>query len=86
MLTLQQIIQATPAAKLRAAQYVPALNAAMVKYEINTPLEQAAFLAQIFHETGNLATVEEGLNYSAPLEEPTPNRFSSAAVPRKPEA
>jgi putative chitinase len=81
MLTLQQIIQATPAAKLRAAQYVPALNAAMVKYEINTPLEQAAFLAQIFHETGNLATVEEGLNYSAKrLTEVWPSRFPSLAV------
>lgn len=65
MITLQQIIQATPAAKLRAATYVAPLNAAMEKFGINTPLEQAAFLAQIFHESANLTAFEENLNYKA---------------------
>lgn len=77
MITLAQIISATPAAKLRAAQYVQHLNAAMGKYGINTPLRQAAFLAQIFHESGNLTAVEENLNYRAEtLVRVWPSRFN----------
>lgn len=35
------------------------LTQAMEKYEINTPKRQAAFLAQIAHESGSLKYVEE---------------------------
>jgi putative chitinase len=35
------------------------------KYAINTTLRQAAFLANIMHETNLLRTFEENLNYSA---------------------
>ena len=35
------------------------------KYAINTTLRQAAFLANIIHETNLLRTFEENLNYSA---------------------
>jgi putative chitinase len=81
MITLAQIVCATPAAKLRAAMYVKALNDAMEKYEINTPLRQAAFLSQCFHESGNLSKVEEGLNYSAQrLTEVWPKRFPTLAI------
>jgi len=51
------IIKMTEAAK--------AINDTMAKYEINTPLRQAHFLAQIFHESGKLRFVKENLNYSA---------------------
>jgi len=39
--------------------YLPNLNAAMQKFEINTPLRVAAFLAQIAHESGELFYMEE---------------------------
>ncbi len=35
------------------------------KYDINTPKRQAAFLANVIHETAMLKTFEENLNYSA---------------------
>ena len=39
------------------------LNAAFAKYEINTPLRQAAFIGQCAHESNNFKTLEENLNY-----------------------
>ena len=36
----------------------------MERYEINTPLRQAHFLAQIGHESNGLKSVTESLNYS----------------------
>lgn len=38
--------------------FVP-LTQAMLKYDINTPRRQAAFLAQLAHESGSLRYVEE---------------------------
>lgn len=43
----------------RAAMWAPWLTVAMDAYEINTPERQAAFLAQIGHESGGLAWVTE---------------------------
>ena len=37
----------------------------MAKFEINTPLRLAHFLAQAGHESGNFRLVKENLNYSA---------------------
>jgi hypothetical protein len=37
----------------------------MEKFEINTPLRLAHFLAQCGHESGNFRLVKENLNYSA---------------------
>lgn len=40
-------------------KFIKPLNEAMEKYEINTPRRQAAFLAQLAHESGSLRYVEE---------------------------
>lgn len=84
MITLEQALKAVPTAqKLRVASFLPHLIAAMKEFEINTPLRQAAFLAQIFHESGNLDKVEEGLNYSAEgLMRTWPSRFDRATAER----
>lgn len=43
----------------RARTHTPALNAAMAEFEINTPARQAAFLAQVMHETAALRWLSE---------------------------
>ena len=54
------------------------LNAAMDRFEINTPQRGAAFLAQIAHESGEFKRLVENLNYSAPrLCVVWPGRFPS---------
>lgn len=58
-LTIDQLRKCIPYAGPRAAQFHPHLVAAMAEYGINTPLQQAAFLAQIAHESGSLRYVRE---------------------------
>ncbi len=65
MLTLEDLKAIMPAAGARAATFLDPLNAAMEEFDITTPARQAAFLAQIGHESGSLAAVSENLNYSA---------------------
>jgi putative chitinase len=43
----------------RGEKWVVPLNAAMTRYDIDTPLRQAAFLAQVGHESGRLVYVRE---------------------------
>jgi putative chitinase len=43
----------------RAAIYYPMLSEAMSEFSINTPMRQAAFLAQIAHESGEFKYFEE---------------------------
>jgi putative chitinase len=45
--------------------WIDALMAIMPEIGVNSPLRQAAFLAQIAHESSGLVHVEENLNYSA---------------------
>lgn len=59
------VSKATGCSIVRAQQWLPHLLAAMARFEINTPLRQAAFLAQIGHESGGLLLMSENLNYSA---------------------
>jgi putative chitinase len=40
------------------------IRAAMLRYNINTPLRRAHFLAQIDHESNGFRTVRENLNYA----------------------
>lgn len=58
-LTEQQLLRIYPNASQRAGVFVPALNRAMQRYQINTLSRQAAFLAQIGHESGQLRYVRE---------------------------
>ncbi|QXH53213.1 glycoside hydrolase family 19 protein [Pseudomonas fakonensis] len=58
-ITEKQLLQILPNAGRQAGVFVPALNAAMGKYAIITPLRMAAFLAQIGHESGQLRYVRE---------------------------
>ncbi|HSB11904.1 MAG TPA: glycoside hydrolase family 19 protein [Blastocatellia bacterium] len=56
--------------------YLDPLNAALSEFEINTPLRQAAFLAQTAHESQNFTRLVENLNYSAKrLTQVWPKRF-----------
>jgi putative chitinase len=48
-----------PHARSRANEFVDPLNDAMDEFEIDSPQRQAAFLAQIAHESGELRYVEE---------------------------
>lgn len=49
-----------PNARANAARFLEPLIAAMEEFEITTPARQAAFLAQIAHESGELHFVLEG--------------------------
>lgn len=53
-MTPQNLARATGARVDRAAEFLPFVEAAMAEFEINTPARQAAFLAQIGHESGGL--------------------------------
>ena len=57
--TEQQLQQIMPDARHQAGVFVSALNAAMVNRKIDTPRRQAAFLAQVGHESGQLQHVRE---------------------------
>ncbi len=54
---LQEIIP--NASEQDRARYLPFINAAMKEYGINTPLQQAAFLAQVAYNTVDLKILEE---------------------------
>jgi predicted chitinase len=58
--SLQQLRQIMPnVSEARAQQMLPHLNAAMAEAGINTPKRQAAFLAQLAHESGEFRYMEE---------------------------
>jgi len=64
------------------APWLQPIQAAMTEFEINTPAREAAFLAQIVHESNGLRAVEEELNYSAKrLPEVWPKHFYLAPDP-----
>ncbi|WP_236175334.1 glycoside hydrolase family 19 protein [Pseudomonas pseudonitroreducens] len=57
--TEAQLLRIYPNAGQRAGVFVPALNRAMQRYRIDSPVRQAAFLAQVGHESGQLKWVKE---------------------------
>ncbi len=61
--SLKQIMPRLPDAK--RASLLPSLQSAMNEFQVNTPKREAAFLAQVAHESGELNTFVENLNYGA---------------------
>lgn len=88
-ITNQLLLQILPNAGPVAGVFVSALNDAMARFKIDTRLRVAAFLAQVGHESGQLRTLVENLNYSAEgLIRTWPKRFNlltATAAARKPE-
>ncbi|WP_110968337.1 glycoside hydrolase family 19 protein [Pseudomonas huaxiensis] len=86
-ITEQQLLRILPNAGKQAGVFVPALNAAMAKYGIITRLRIAAFIAQTGHESVQLRSMKENLNYRADrireigLASPATSRWRSL-VPR----
>ncbi|EPA95456.1 glycoside hydrolase family 19 protein [Pseudomonas sp. G5(2012)] len=62
-ITEAQLLRILPNARPVAGIFVPALNRAMARYDISTPGRQAAFLAQVGHESGQLRSLSESLYY-----------------------
>ena len=58
-MTPQQLSAATGAPLIRAQEWLEPIADAMADHEINTPLRQAAFLAQIGHESDHLLYTAE---------------------------
>jgi putative chitinase len=59
VITLEELKKIMPYAGRRTEFYLDHLNAAMDEFSIDTPQRQAAFLAQIAHESGSLNYVKE---------------------------
>ncbi len=59
MITLDQLKKIIPYAGQRAGVYLVPLNEAMAEFGIDTSAREAAFLAQIAHESGSLHYVRE---------------------------
>lgn len=58
-MTVDELKRVMPTAKAKAEEYADILTDVMERYEINTPLRQAAFLAQVGHESIDLRYTEE---------------------------
>lgn len=65
-ITEQQLLQILPNARPVAGGFVPALNRAMVRFDITSPVRQAAFIAQLGHESAQLTKLSESLYYKDP--------------------
>jgi putative chitinase len=61
----QSQLEAIMTTTAEVTQYCDAVNACLQRYEINTALRAAHFLAQVAHESGGFRYIEENLNYSA---------------------
>lgn len=59
MLTESELLSILPNARSVAGVFLPALNTALPRWEIDNPKRVAAFLAQVGHESGQLRYVKE---------------------------
>lgn len=59
MITTEELHQIMPFGKARVNEFAAPLNATMVKFYIDNPLREAAFIAQLAHESGELRYVHE---------------------------
>lgn len=89
MTDFNRVLQGIGVGSSLAATFAGPLDHACVRFGINTPDRQAAFLAQTAHECGMFQRLVENLNYSAVgLRKTWPARFNEAdalAYARKPE-
>lgn len=69
------------APRCNAAEVAPALDAAAVRFSIDTGLRVAHWLGQLSHESGGFTRLEENLNYSAErLMQVWPGRFPTYSL------
>jgi len=62
-------------------KWLAPLEETFAKYDISTPVRQAAFIGQCAHESGNFKILQENLNYSAEgLMKTWPSRFPTKEV------
>lgn len=62
-------------------KWLAPLEETFVKYDISTPVRQAAFIGQCAHESGNFKILQENLNYSAEgLMKTWPSRFPTKEI------
>lgn len=59
MITMDQLRQIMPHAGDKLGKYIEHLNSAMKEFGISTPKQQAAFLAQLAHESGEFRYTQE---------------------------
>ena len=65
-------------------QWVDALNETFQRFNILTPIQQASFIGQAAHESGNFKKLQEGLSYSAErLMVIWPKRFPTLEIAQK---
>lgn len=65
MITYEELRAIMPHAPPDLVQFTGPLNMAMEEFEINTPTRQAAFLAQLAHESGSFRYMQEIADGSA---------------------
>lgn len=76
-MTPEDIRRIMPGAGQRADVFAELLTAAMAEFMIDRPRRRAMFIANVAHESGQLRTLEENLNYSAQgLANTWPARFA----------
>lgn len=89
-MTPDQLITVLPLARPRAGFFLPIILAAFAEFGMTTSIDRAAFIANVGHETGQLASFSENLNYSAEgLLKTWPTRFTpelAAQLAHRPEA
>jgi len=59
MISLSQLQRLFPTQKTRCSLFIDAINQCFEEFEINSAMRQAAFLAQIGHESGQLVYTRE---------------------------
>ena len=78
-MTIEQLNKCTG---FSSNQFLQPINDTLEKYNINTPLRIAHFLAQILTESGNLTTFIENLSYSTnALLKTFPTHFNTTTAP-----
>lgn len=75
---MDQLVRIMPNSGPRSLQALPAINAALARFPIDTPRRLAHFLGQVAHESAQLNVARENLNYTAEqLMKVWPSRFLS---------